>query len=66
VGTPERLFDWRYHFSFDGTRFCDVSPDGQQFLMFTPGASADAGAGRPGINIVLNWAEELKRLAPVP
>jgi hypothetical protein len=40
----------------------DVSPDGQRFLMLQP-----VGQEQPPvtqIHVVLNWAEELKRLAP--
>ena len=66
VGTPERLFEWRYALPGVGLRHYDVSPDGQRFLMITPGGPADAGAGRAEINVVLDWFEELERLVPVP
>ena len=36
----------------------DVAPDGQRFVM----VQDEAGAGR--LAIVLNWADELKRLLP--
>ena len=40
----------------------DVSPDGQRFLMLKPTEQAQAAPTQ--INVVLNWFEELKRLAP--
>ena len=47
-----------------GTNY-DVTRDGRQLLIVTP---SDAGTtvANPEIQIVLNWHEELKRLAPVP
>ena len=39
----------------------DVSPDGQRFLMVE--GEADSGPAR--LNLVLNWAEELKRRVPI-
>jgi len=46
-----------------GLRTYDVSPDGKRFLMLeVPVADTDADIG--GIIVVLNWAEELKRLLP--
>ena len=66
VGTPERLFEWRYYLAGVGLRHYDVSPDGQRFLMITTGGPADAGAGRAEINVVLDWFEELKARVPVP
>jgi serine/threonine-protein kinase len=41
----------------------DVSPDGRRFLMIE---TADVPDGTAGIVVVLNWAEELKRLLPPP
>ena len=66
VGTPERLFDWRYFSRSGSSRYHDVSPGGQQFLMIATRGTADAGAGRAEINVVLNWVEELKARVPVP
>ena len=66
VGTPERLFEWRYYLAGVGLRHYDVSPVGQRFLMISPGGPADAGAGRAEINVVLDWVEELKARVPVP
>ena len=65
VGTPERLFDWRFFGPFFSRRIYDVSPDGQRFLMIGGTGTADAGAESTEINVVQNWHEELKRLVPV-
>ncbi len=40
----------------------DVSPDGQRFLMLKPVGREDAPVS--DIHVVLNWSEDLKRLAP--
>jgi hypothetical protein len=42
--------------------YVDVAPDGQRFLTFTPRSKE----GPPELRIVLNWFEELERLAPHP
>ena len=45
----------------------DISPDGERLLMVFPAGQPDTGEpGRPQINIVLNWFEELKERVPVP
>ncbi len=50
-----------------GYRDYDISPDGERLLMVFPVDQANSGeAGRPQINIVLNWFEELKERVPVP
>jgi len=55
------LFEQRYAFgSAQTVANYDVSPDGQRFVM----VKDDSASGR--INLVLNWFEELKRLAPSP
>ncbi len=41
----------------------DISRDGQRFLM-VKGATADPASASTSIVVVLNWLEELKRLAP--
>ena len=63
--TPKKLFSGRYYFGggINAGRTYDVSPDGQRFLMLKEGG-ADPNAAPPTIDIVLNWTEELKRLAP--
>jgi dipeptidyl aminopeptidase/acylaminoacyl peptidase len=57
AGVPAVLFEGPYH-PFD----YDVTADGQQFLML----KMPAEAAVPQIKIVLNWFEELKRLAATP
>jgi len=58
LSTPRMLFDRRYGFETSTIANYDVSLDGTRFLM----VKDEVGAGR--VNIVLNWFEELKRLAP--
>jgi eukaryotic-like serine/threonine-protein kinase len=62
-GRPRMLFEGKYVGSpFPLTGFAyDVSSDGQRFLMIE-----ETGGTTPSqINVVLNWAEELKRRVPV-
>ena len=61
AGTPTLLFEGQYHNDFNWSPpNYDVTPDGQRFLMIQPGEQEAATQ----INVVLNWFEELKRLAP--
>jgi hypothetical protein len=58
LGPPRLLFGKPYAFGAGVTvPNYDVSPDGQRFVM----VKEELGAGR--LNVVLNWTEELKRLA---
>lgn len=61
--TPTKLFDSRYY-SAPTSRSYDVSPDGQRFLMIKDTASGDQSSALPSMVVVVNWVEELKRLAP--
>jgi Tol biopolymer transport system component len=61
AGTPRLLFEGSYQRSPGGVAFYDVTPDGQRFLMLQ---AAEQEAGGSQINVILNWFEELKRLAP--
>jgi serine/threonine-protein kinase len=63
AGIPTKLFEGRYHTGDTMTSY-DVSPDGQRVLMLKEGGAADQAAGLATIILVLNWREELKRLAP--
>ena len=45
-------------------RFYDVSPDGSRFLVIAQPKGTEAGTDIKQIEVVLNWGEELKRLAP--
>jgi serine/threonine-protein kinase len=59
-GKPTVLFEMPPVFSSalaSGWSLWDIAPDGQRFLMVIPG-----GSGQTEIVVVLNWAEELKRL----
>jgi len=65
-GKPHRLFQGAAGYQAVQPNYVranyDVSPDGQRFLMLQP-----VGQEQPPvtqIHVVLNWAEELKRLAP--
>jgi hypothetical protein len=58
--TPKVLWEQRYQFgSAQVSANYDVSADGQRFVM----VKDDAAANR--LNVIINWSEELKRLAPV-
>jgi hypothetical protein len=57
LSEPRQLFEQPYVFQNISVANYDVSPDGQRFVM----VKDDAGSGR--LNVVLNWTEELKRLA---
>lgn len=49
----------------DSIRTYDISPDGQRFLLIKQGtSSAQTAAPSVGLIVVLNWVEELARLAP--
>ncbi len=58
AGTPQLLFSGRYR-SVTRGRSYDVHPDGERFVMIQPPAE-----GSTHLVVVLNWFEELKRLAP--
>jgi hypothetical protein len=61
VGTPRMLFEGQYLAGTgpgNGTQFYDVSSDCQRFVMI------QAEQVPTQIHVVLNWYEELKRLAP--
>ncbi|HJU41380.1 MAG TPA: protein kinase [Vicinamibacterales bacterium] len=55
VGTPVPLFDGPFDV---GANNFDVSPDGTSFIMI----EADPNARHTQVNVVLNWAEEIRRL----
>jgi len=61
VGGPELLFEGRFFGSTNWGRNYDVSPRGDFFVLIEEGEMQPATQ----VNIVLNWFEELKRLAPV-
>ena len=59
-GTPEVVFNKLY-----GNRRgdYDVAPDGRFLMITLPGDPTGEG-GRPELNVVLNWFEELKQRVP--
>ena len=60
AGTPQILFDDCYAGKDDHGRGYDISrPDGQRFVMLK-----ETNPPPRRIAVVLNWFEELKRLAP--
>jgi len=59
-GSPVVLFTGEYTTSGAVTNY-DISPDGQRFLMIK---EADEEEWQGQINVITNWFEELKRLAP--
>ena len=63
---PELLFATAGYYAplmtSPANRRMDIGPDGSRFLMFTE----DDVAAVPGIQVVLNWSEELKERVPVP
>jgi eukaryotic-like serine/threonine-protein kinase len=58
LSQPRQLFEQRYAFFTITIPNYDISLDGQRFVM----VKDESGSGR--LNIVLNWFDELKRLAP--
>lgn len=60
VGLPQLLFEWPIGFGY--SRQWDVTPDGQRFVVL--GTSESGDASRPRLHFVLNWLDELERLAP--
>jgi serine/threonine-protein kinase len=67
ASTPTKLIDGLYYrgssnVATGGTY--DVSPDGRRFLMIKEGGGPNQPSAPPGIVVVHNWFEELKRLVP--
>ena len=59
---PKLLFEAHYETYFlPFERDYDVSPDGQRFLMIKASEQESAATQ---LNVVLNWSDELRRLAP--
>jgi eukaryotic-like serine/threonine-protein kinase len=59
---PKLLFEGHYEtsmYAFEPNY--DVSPDGQRFLMIK---ASEQESAPTQLNVVLNWSEELRRLAP--
>jgi len=56
---PKEMFSGRFQ-SYRCSANYDITPDGDRFIMIKP----DEESEPTQINVVLNWGEELKRLAP--
>jgi serine/threonine protein kinase len=60
---PQRLFPFRGRFRLSGnTSAYDVSRDGERFIVVSEEDSAPPGPVQ--VNFILNWFEDVKRLAP--
>jgi eukaryotic-like serine/threonine-protein kinase len=69
ASTPTKLIDGPYYrggntFSNGFFRTYDVSLDGTRFLMIKEDSEPSQPHAPPGIVVVQNWTEELKRLVP--
>jgi hypothetical protein len=65
AGSPKVLFDSPDTLPMVGVQRVlsyDVSPDGQRFLLIKPEATA---AQSTDVNVIVNWADELARKAPL-
>ena len=63
-GRPRTLFRFGGVYRMSGTATAyDIHPDGKRFIMVSEHKDASA-TPRQQVNIVLNWFEELRRLAP--
>jgi serine/threonine-protein kinase len=66
AGTPVRLFDARYPWSFGlSPPSYDVSPDGKRFLIIKQDSKSVIRNRFDSIVIVSNWLEEVQRLVPI-
>ena len=66
AGIAEVLFEGPYVASVAAVRPYHLAPDGERFLMIKAagGETGDAQQAQAQVVLVLNWAEELRRLAP--
>jgi hypothetical protein len=67
IGTPQPLFEFdgrELTFRCSPVRCYDVAPDGQRFFVVQTSAPPPPPKVTQ-INLVLNWAEELKAKVPV-
>ncbi|MBI4471972.1 MAG: PD40 domain-containing protein, partial [Acidobacteria bacterium] len=62
AGNPELLFELPF-IAPSFSREYDVAPDGQRFVMIKQADATEQGPRGPDVTVVLNWFEELKRLA---
>jgi hypothetical protein len=65
AGRPQPLFRFAGTYRMSGTAAAyDIHPDGERFIMVSEPENAGFVPSRQ-IHVVLNWTEELKRLAPL-
>jgi len=62
AGLPHLLFRGQFQDTGTGTAGYDVSLDGRRFLMIQPTEPEQLATQ---VSVVINWFEELRRLAPV-
>ncbi len=62
AGTPKNLFSGIYNLRSASSVSYDVDPKGGRFLMIRPMGDPTA---RAQVRVVLNWFDELRRLAPM-
>jgi hypothetical protein len=60
MGRPRLLFEGRYKGGWPWGRNYDIAPDGKRFIMIT---DEELEEKPTQIRVVLNWSEELKRIA---
>jgi hypothetical protein len=64
-GRPVALFRYAGVYRMSGTAIAyDVHPDGKRFIMVSEAEGAGDAGMRQQVNVVLNWFEELERVAP--
>ena len=63
VGPPQSLSRGSYRTSAGLSRYYDVAPDGERFVMVE---FSGAASGRSEIPVVQNWHQELLERVPVP
>jgi Tol biopolymer transport system component len=61
AGTPRLLFEGQYRTTVPFRNY-DIAPDGQRFIMTTRSGPPEPPTTQ--MHVILNWAEELKRLVP--
>jgi serine/threonine protein kinase len=64
IGTASPAFQSGLPSHSGPERFYDVAPDGKHFLAVRSAADKDDAAPPHQLRVILNWDEELKRLAP--
>ncbi len=63
-GKPRVLLEGSYETLVTGIRNYDVTRDGERLLVMALTAPLPGESTAPQIHVVLNWFEELERLAP--